>query len=346
MRTIAILIILFHHLPGHSFNYYDLRNFGIELDFSWINELNRSMALGIFIFISGFLFENNSDRIINLKEIVHVVFRKLLRILPLYWIALTLFMVIFKNFIGKTSFISTILHITGLQVIFSSKFCEPIFTLWFVGLIITYYLIFVMAFYVTNSTYEFWSFSVIMFLFMISSIFFLGIGDKRIIVYYFIFFTGVFCHRYHLFEMIRVYHIVICIVVNIISIHYFVSSLYPVISNSQVKPRVFSLIGASTLINLNLFMISFVIIVYFISRKNGKVSELKWIKNISYASYCMFLFHRPIWALVSHYTTTSYRLMNLFILIFIGIPMIYLFSYFIQKFYDYLLRQFLVKNQL
>ncbi len=59
MRGLAILIILFHHLPDYGFNFFDLRNFGIGLDLSFLNGLNTYFGLGLFIYVSGVLLQHN-----------------------------------------------------------------------------------------------------------------------------------------------------------------------------------------------------------------------------------------------------------------------------------------------
>jgi peptidoglycan/LPS O-acetylase OafA/YrhL len=60
MRALGIFIILAHHLPDYCFNYYNLSYLGINIDISLLNDLNRYFALGIFIFISGYLLNEKT----------------------------------------------------------------------------------------------------------------------------------------------------------------------------------------------------------------------------------------------------------------------------------------------
>jgi len=41
MRALAIFIILFHHLPQYSGNFYNFNFIGIHIDLSPVNGLNR-----------------------------------------------------------------------------------------------------------------------------------------------------------------------------------------------------------------------------------------------------------------------------------------------------------------
>ena len=146
MRTLAIFIILIHHLPGHSFNFYNFTVVGTNYDMSWLNQLNRYFGLGIFIFISGYLINRKRKSIKNWSDINRFVVNRYIRIIPLYILAYIIFITIFRNMINNIDIVSIIIHLLGLQIIFASKYCDPVMTLWFVGLIISYYFVFVYFF--------------------------------------------------------------------------------------------------------------------------------------------------------------------------------------------------------
>jgi len=90
---------------------------------------------------------------------------------------------------------------------------------------------------------------------------------------------------------------------------------------------------------INLLVLLFVLFVYqissFISLNNPSV---KLIELISYSSYCMFLFHRPLWSVMDKFLKKTLEINNFYIttsiLVILGIPILIVFSYYLQRFYD------------
>ncbi len=98
MRAVAILVILFHHLPGYTFNYYNLNNFGTPLDLSIINVFNRYIGLSLFVFTSGYLLNLRKNHSFGLDETKKFIFKRWIRIFPLYLIALVAFIFMNESF--------------------------------------------------------------------------------------------------------------------------------------------------------------------------------------------------------------------------------------------------------
>ncbi|MFZ3136294.1 MAG: acyltransferase family protein [Thermodesulfovibrionales bacterium] len=139
MRSAAILFILFHHLPDYSFNYFDMKFIGINCDLTYLRDLYKYFGLGIFVYISGYLLNHNYVDLSSWKNIITFVRNKTIRIIPLYLLALLLYIKLYV----KLNLISFFAHVMGLQIILSSPLIDPMITLWYVGLIMAYYAVFV-----------------------------------------------------------------------------------------------------------------------------------------------------------------------------------------------------------
>ena len=137
--SISIVIIVIHLKDyGRSF-IYDLDQYGIF----YFNALGIFVAMGSFAFLSGFgLFLNQQNRHINSRaKLIKFTKKRFLRIFPLYWIAIPLFMI----FVGYMNIdpLYLLAHFLGLQIIVAPLFGPPMLTLWFIGIIVIYYLIYI-----------------------------------------------------------------------------------------------------------------------------------------------------------------------------------------------------------
>jgi len=330
MRSFAIFIILFHHLPAYCFNYYNLKNFGINYDLSYINDLNRYFGLGIFIYISGFLLQYSSHGFNNSKDVYMFLWKRIVRIIPLYIIALIMFIKLF----GAISISSFFIHILGLQVILSSKYCDPVITLWYVGLIISYYLIFIcIKKYGTNTKKTVLLITLIP---IIAIVIKGGLNfiDKRFFTYYMVFIVGVYSSIYYN-KILRNYTIVAATIVFFISSYIYVAHISPIIFGSDIRPPLFSSTSLNALFLLNFIMISFAWITHYLSMKINIF--LKSFELISYLSYCMYLFHRPVWGIMLKIYEPQNAMLRGIYLAVLGIPTLLICSFYLQKGYDNLL---------
>ena len=139
MRLAAlVIIVVLHHMPVYYFNFYDLRRFGLQANLSCLGHLMRYFGLGSFVFMSGYLLSVKAHAFSNFTGVLAFLKKRLLRIFPLYWLALTVFLGMFYLYPGKeVSIQNVVLHVFGLQLFYG----EPIPTVWFVGLIAVYYVL-------------------------------------------------------------------------------------------------------------------------------------------------------------------------------------------------------------
>ena len=332
MRSLGIFIILFHHLTAYTFNYYDLRFFGIEYDLTYVNDLNRYFALGIFVYISGCLMSHGNRAINNLNDVYIFLSKRIVRLIPLYLFALTLFLAL--HIAEPISLPGLITHVMGLQVLLATTHSEPIATLWYIGLIISYYLVFVVIRkYGIDQKKQILIIAIIP-LVAIALKIGLGIIDKRFFVYYAVFITGLYSSKIH-DKMITNKTLVLLGLIFFASIYLYVSKIYPAIYATEITPPLFSFVSMSALLLLNSIMISFVCIIHYLA-KIIKV-QLRVFFFISYSSYCIYLFHRPIWGVMLKILEPENVTVRLAYLTLVGIPVMIVMSYAIQRLYDNML---------
>ena len=189
IRIIAILIVvILIHIPlSYAFNFYLLLDqFGVFL----VNNVGIFVAMGSFVFVSGFgLYLNPNNRNLNSsKKLLAFLKKRFLRIFPLYWIAIILFLF----FVGYLDInpLYLIYHVLGLQIIVAPYFGPPMLTLWFIGIIVIYYLI-----YIVLNLFESikWiipaSIGILFFFVFLNWIF--GLVENRFFLYYLLFIFGI-----------------------------------------------------------------------------------------------------------------------------------------------------------
>ncbi|MFX1577158.1 MAG: acyltransferase family protein [Promethearchaeota archaeon] len=374
MRIVSILIVvILIHIPlSYAYCFYlDLDQFGVFL----VNNVGIYVAMGSFVFVSGFgLYLNPNNRNLNSsKKILAFLKKRFIRVFPLYWVAIILFL-FFVGYIGINPFY-LIYHFLGLQIIVAPYFGPPMLTLWFIGIIVIYYLI-----YIVLNLFE-----------SIKWIIPASIG----ILFFFLFLNGVFGlveHRFFLYYLIFIF--------GIISALFYTSPEYQRVKErlSKIKPEVLLLIpllttilgfiaftfltqfcylsfiaeyGTSSLhiilelyssffqlapaiLLINLIIMSFIIFVFSLSnvifRGIGFIgSKRKLVLAVSvtaYSTYSVYLFHRIFLTAFTAIMTFGLQIdmlaaENLYIAL-LFVPFIFLFSYLIQKGYDQILK--LVSN--
>ena len=167
--------------------------------------------------------------------------------------------------------------------------------------------------------------------------YFSGFTDKRLVLYYGVFVFGIVCEEYKVMDNLKWHQIGSAAFVVILCMVIYSLIIYPNIFNAAIKPSIFSFIGLYAFIVSNLLMIGFVIVSYECSKYFCNIGSYKKYKTIAYASYCMFLFHRPVWWAMTQIYNPKNSFVKLLYLLVIGIPLIITLSYYIQRWYDQLI---------
>ncbi|KAF0146395.1 MAG: acyltransferase 3 [Nitrospirae bacterium] len=285
------------------------------------------IALGMFIFISGLLIARRYPVLRDSKERASFIKARIFRIYPLYLLAL----IIFTFFIvpGPFELLSFAAHIFSLNLLLSPLTGTPIFTLWFVGLIFSYYLLFPV---VINSSDRLFR-TVILLGFILSLLSLLhkhlGIVDERVIIYLPVFFIGIYCGRNGLMHVLRSKTVVMS------STFILIPSFYYNLIRLQDK-TVLPNDSLTIFIVCNLVMISSISPVWNLARLLASAlgTNRDFISKIAYYSYCMYLFHRIIFFVLLKLYYPHSAISTLLYLIIAGLPLTLILSSLIQSGYD------------
>jgi len=366
LRIISILIVvILIHIPlSYAFNFYLLLDqFGVFL----VNNIGIFVAMGSFVFVSGFgLYLNPNNRNLNSsKKLLDFLKKRFVRIFPLYWVAIILFLF----FVGYLDInpIYLIYHVLGLQIIVAPYFGPPMLTLWFIGIIVIYYLI-----YIVLNLFESikWiipaSIGILLFFVFLNWIF--GLIENRFFLYYLLFIFGIITALVYsspeyarLKERLKKLRSEVLLLIPLLTAilgfiaftlltqfcysyflsEYGTSSFHFII---ELNPDFFQL--ASAILLINLIIVSFIIFVFslsnFIFRGFGYIDAKRKIElavsETAYSTYSVYLFHRIFLTLFTASMTFGLGINMLaaqnFYIVLLFVPFIFLFSYLLQKAYD------------
>lgn len=370
LRIISILIVvILIHIPlNYAYCFYlDLDQFGVFL----VNNVGIYVAMGSFVFVSGFgLYLNPNNRNLNSsKKILAFLKKRFVRIFPLYWVAIILFL-FFVGYLDINPFY-LVYHFLGLQIIVAPYFGPPMLTLWFIGIIVIYYLI-----YVVLNLFESikWiipaSIGILFFFVFLNGIF--GLVEHRFFLYYLIFIFGIISALIYtspeyrrlkerlskigseIFLLIPLLGAIVGFIAftfltqfcyfSLIS-EYGTASLYIIL---ELYPGFFQFAPAILLINL--VIVSFIIFVFSLSNVifcgfgfiDSKRKLVLAVSTAAYSTYSVYLFHRIFLTIFTAIMIFGLHINmlaaeNLYIAL-VFVPFIFLFSYLIQKGYDQILK--------
>jgi len=367
LRIVSILIVvLLIHIPlSYAYNFYlDLDQFGVFL----VNNIGIYVSMGSFVFVSGFgLYLNPNNRHINsTKKLLTFLKKRFIRIFPFYWIAIVLFLF----FVGYLSIdpLYLLFHFLGMQIIVAPYFGPPMLTLWFIGIIVIFYLIYVVLNSLGTIERIIPASIGILFFFVFLKEFF-GLVEYRFFFYYFIFIAGIVAaHIYtsplynrfkeRLREIPRVILLLVPLctaILGFITFQFLTQFCFSTFISEfgnynlhfilETNPDFFQL--AAIIFLLNLVIIAFIFfaisLLNFIFRTFRLIFSKRKIESIvseiAYSTYCVYLFHRIFLVIFTAIMTNGLNLdmreLDNYYLVLIFIPFIFLFSYLIQKALDW-----------
>jgi peptidoglycan/LPS O-acetylase OafA/YrhL len=327
LNTMFICIILFLHHANYTTNYFSfLFNYKIVL-------FLQKLAVGGFVFLSGFKLTKSKSS----DSMKHFFINRFFRIYPIYLLALIVFsFTVFphSNEGSLPTLLNFTLHALCIQAIFPLD--QPAFpTIWFVSILFCCYSFYIAIRRFLKSIPLFYSVTTL----IILSMFLLHQVGKTVNIVFFwpdvniyltIFAVGMaysFCeyhfNRIHYRYLLSLSIIGFCGLIcfyNVVYIH--IKGLY----NSIVQ---FALVLLAT------------IPCYFVAFKIApRLQDLalphmavRACKSISYASFCVFLFHRAIWTVMAEIWPQRFFYQWLFI-IALGVPTIFVLCYALQRSYD------------
>ncbi|MCK5020788.1 MAG: acyltransferase [Candidatus Peribacteraceae bacterium] len=327
LKAVAILSII----CGHLVSYTHIQKIGL------VHGLIMVTSLGIFSFLSGFSLHYSYGEIRTKAKLVHFIIKRFLRIYPLYLVAFFTFLICFqylKIYHNLNLNLSSIfIHSIGAHIALAPEFINPIFTLWFIGFIIICYLSYPLLVWNESNKKMILVAATIFFIFL-SLRYFFNIIDITFFWFYPTFVAGVFWSRTKKFIGISdIKLIIILIVIAVITASIFIPY------NLHYIWETFFDTWLGTIFNIvitNIFMLSVISISFWllkpwINSLSKKVYGI--ILSIAFSSYAAYLFHRPIFALMTELTLRLNMTHNFqtFFIIFAGLPLLFVVSYFIQK---------------
>ena len=264
------------------------------------------IVLGLFVLLSGFLVGGSAKRALSVFGFYK---KRLLRIYPLYAIAVVLFYMFGLND-GLVSLKS---------LVFISMYTGPApATLWFITMIFLFYLLSPLLLRYVDNTGKYLSFTCAIFIVTLILLVLFKSVDHRVLLYFPCYCLGVYCSR----------HGVVTRFINM-KLVVFLMSLYCALLLFKSESWTLEQIKSIPLI------LSISYLIFFISYSNEyKFKSFRVISRLSYSSYAMYLFHRPIYeALIYLYFPISNE-GQVFYLMFYCLLIIVFTSWGMQKFYD------------
>lgn len=296
LKASAILLIVFGHIDNNVSNYDLIRLLGTY---------NGIIGLSIFFFLSGFLLSQTDSVINSMKGITTFYMKKFIRIFPLYWVALLSLIIIFgllqinPGHVDPYNFSpgNLLIHFFGLQGIFPYTSIQ---SMWFVGVIVLFYLLYPVITYLSKNLLETIIVSSIIFILLVIMHFFLGLIAIEGLVYFPLFISGILIHKLayspekfidkQLLKKILFSNLILILIIFLILVFREFNQLH----FQFLKPELLLLCSMIP------FCIACLIFTRLFIKIRGKIMVL--ISLIAFATYAIYLFHQQFLAIFAFIT--------------------------------------------
>lgn len=299
LRAFSMLyIVAFWHLMNYTGVFPGYKNL--------FTSTFTDIVLGLFVLISGFLLASPSKTYVSARQFYT---KRLFRIYPLYVLAVALFYFYGLND-ATTSFKS---------LIFISMYYEPApKTLWFITMLILFYLItpFLLKFVRSPVKFFLITLALLSITLAVEKIF--HTVDMRIILYFPSYVAGIYFAYYRqkpYLSNIRLVSFLFALSAILILIDFNSWTLH------KLKAMPIILVGSYLM-----FIISYI--------NEDKFKKLALVSFLSYISYAMYLFHRPIFSTIKTLYFPENEAYQLLYLLSVGLFAIIVISWLLQKLYD------------
>lgn len=316
LRAIAILLLLLHHGGIYNFSIwgYSLQN---------LQPYVQLFLLGSFFFLSGYLFSHSLEK--NGAKAFWV--DKFKRIVVPYWITLIIFILVLDV---TTDPVDLLIHVFGSQMVLSPRFTTPVLTLWYIGLTLTYYLVFGLLLKWSRKPWLLAGAALLVFWGTAFLRLEYGLFARRFFYYFFVFGAGILIARMNWLDRLVTprFWLLDRLLLFILSI-LVLDPLKSQVGTGVSLPLVFAITYFSlSAILLTLSMLRLIV-------RPSLVYEL--FAMISYASFFVYLLHRPIWQLLVGSGMSMPKQTLSFYLILIGCYIVIPVAFILQKSYDRIL---------
>ena len=264
------------------------------------------IVLGLFVFISGFLAGRTE---IKSNNRIHFYKKRLIRIYPLYVLSITLFYVYGIND-ADTSLKSL--------VFLSMYLGPPPLTLWFIAMIFLFYLASPFLLNFVDYPIKFISFILLIFMATLALRVIFKQVDLRVLLYFPCFCLGLYCSKQGLkTKMINIKTALLVLFLGFNLLFVEINSW----TLNKLKEIPIVLSGSY--------------LIFVISNLNeNKFQKVKLISLISYSSFAMYLFHRPVYITMKAFYFPENGVLQIVYLSTVCLFMVAFISWCLQKLYD------------
>jgi peptidoglycan/LPS O-acetylase OafA/YrhL len=288
--------------------------------------------------MSAYLLNIKKQNLLEKGEIKQFFYRRFWRIFPLYYLALIPFAYMFPGILSTAK--AWIIHLLGLQLLLKTSDIPPMSTVWFIGLITVFYSLFVLyrVCILTPRKYLKVSGTIFLIIFPFITYFLFAkfeITDIRLFQYYGTFWLGIFCANNNFLENQN--RLLSLSLLPIITISYFLLNRFWDWHLADYTGNFFPDLILTIIVNI----IDYSSVVFFYNACQF-LTKYKPLNNfaeyVAFASYGMYLFHRPIWFTLRKVVIEGLEINNkqviVAILIFLGVPVLIKFSHWLQSTYN------------
>jgi len=280
------------------------------------------ISLGIFTYISGYLLASTNTIFNSITDIKRFLIKRVLRIYPLYALALLIFYLL--SIVNSQQLYSGLL----LYNVFTG---DTILTLWFISMIMFYYILFVALNYKYNSMRFLFISTFILLLLLIEKII-VKKSDGSLLLYFPSFTCGILAQRYSNYLKLSIKKTIFILGIFLGILCLSLNDLIP---------------SKASIMTYNMMIISITSIsMFFLNKAYYNNIITNYIINLSYASFCMYLTHRIIFKISLIIYKPRDDIATLVYLYLVAIPIIFVVSFFIQRFYDKLINVYFTNRSL
>lgn len=305
LRGVCVLwIVAFWHLMNYTAGFPGYDNV--------VTERVTVTVLATFVFLSGFVLGLRPMQP-GIGAVVTFYRKRVLRILPLYLLASGVFWVL------KVADGASLLK--GVLLV-SMFYGPPPFTLWFISMIMVFYALAPWLIRVAGEPWRFALLAMAAFGLLLAGATLTGTGDPRVVIYFPAFVAGLFCAR----QGVRFSG------AGLLGTG--VATL-----GALVVSALFAQIPEMSFFSLPMAVAMPVLIFAAAQRWGGGFAGNRGVAALSYAGFVMYLLHRPIYKVLSHFSQHASSPIKLAYLLCVGVPVVFAVSWVVQTGYDRALRR-------
>lgn len=279
LRSLAIGLLFFHH--G---GLYHLSVFGIPL--TALDHYFELFLLGSFTFLSGYLMVHSLEG----KSLSDFLKGRLLRIYFPYLVALVLFLLMLDIKIDETGLL---VHLLGAQIVLSPALTSPILTLWYIGLILAYSVIFGLMVKLFPRLPVLIGAMLGVLVLALLARHELSLFARRFFYYYPVFAAGLLAAKTGLLERLTSARFFLLDKLAILALGIMAFTPFYKLDNQDLQPLQLLAIWVFTLSAVLMALSLLRPIARRSTARNGPL--IRWAQKVAYASFFAYLLHRPVW---------------------------------------------------